>query len=45
MNTKQVQRNEIVIHDFTKKVTRNFLAKLFDERFQAKKSTKYECGR
>jgi len=29
-------------HDFTKKVTRNFLSKLFDEKFQAIKSTKYE---
>jgi len=29
-------------HDFTKKVTRNFLSKLFDEKFQAKRITKYE---
>lgn len=29
-------------HDFTKKITRNFLAKLFDEKFQGKKNTKYE---
>jgi len=29
-------------HEFTKKVTRNFLSKLFDEKFQATKTTKYE---
>ncbi|MBN4046078.1 hypothetical protein JYT57_00170 [Nitrosarchaeum koreense] len=29
-------------HDFTKKITRNFLSKLFDEKFQGKKTTKYE---
>jgi len=29
-------------HEFTKKVTRNFLSKLFDEKFQAKRITKYE---
>ena len=29
-------------HDFPKKVTRNYLSKLFDEKFQAKRHTKYE---
>ena len=29
-------------HEFTKKVTRNFLSKLFDEKFQGKKNIKYE---
>ena len=29
-------------HDYTKKITRNFLSKLFDEKFQAKKITKYK---
>ena len=29
-------------HDFTKKITRNYLSKLFDEKFQAKKNIKYE---
>jgi len=29
-------------HDFTKKITRNYLSKLFDEKFQAKRSIKYE---
>ena len=29
-------------HEFTKKITRNFLSKLFDEKFQGKKKIKYE---
>ncbi len=29
-------------HDFTNKVTRNYLSKLFDEKFQARRNTKYE---
>ena len=29
-------------HDYSKKITRNFLSRLFEDKFQAKRTTKYE---
>ena len=37
-----LDKETFIPHDFTKKVTRNFLSKLFEEKFKAKRITRYE---